>query len=58
MADTKSTSLETNLTYIIDNCVTKDPDLHPDQYYMEILDGTDQKINITDPTDFIKINLR
>lgn len=57
MADTKSSTLETNLTYLIANCITSDPDSNPDQYYMELVDGTGQKINFTDPSEFIRINL-
>lgn len=56
MADTK-TALETNLTYLVENCVTSDPELHPDQYYMEFVDGTGKKVTFTDPEQFIKINL-
>lgn len=58
MADTKSSSIETNLTYIVDNCVTENPDLFPDKYYMEIIEGTDKSININDPTEFIRINFK
>lgn len=60
MANTaeQGVSVSDNLKFIVDNCVTANPELHPNMYYMELVEGTDATMDLPEVNEALNINLR
>lgn len=48
---------ELDLTFIVENCVCENPELHPDMFYMELKSGTEKTMDLPQPSDAMVINL-
>lgn len=46
-----------DLSFIVENCVCENPELHPDKFYMELKSGTESVKNFPQPSDAMIINL-
>jgi hypothetical protein len=58
IVDESQKQITTDLTYIVDNCVTENPELHPDSFYMELIAGTEREMELETPSDCLTINLK